>query len=429
MFRKNRLVSLVTIIGLLAFGSIVGFAQATSIDGVVQIKKDTTTPLAGIIVTCYNLTDFTESTNLPCPSATSDAEGKFSLTGLTADTSYVLSVSGPSIGARITLPIKPGEKAEIIVEAGDGKALSKVEIWNAFAYSEGPGGLTKDQKLAQTAYEKVLADTESKNAKIIEKTKQVQAALEAGNAAYNSGNMDLAIAKYEEGYQADPDFVGSAPVLLNNKATATRKRAVDNYNAGVRSSDAAVKSGAKEKATNDLSIALDDYNNSYMMLKNATAAQIIEKENHKKNLLNALDGGRDVIRIMAQLEVADPSKVDQARNLTNGILEIETDKAKKGVVQLNFGRYLMYAGEYESAAAELKKALAFSSNDPDVLAYLGLSLYTAGAINESKAQKQESLNYFDVFLKAAPKDHKLRVDIDAMVSDLTTTEKLKPQKL
>ncbi len=110
-------------------------------------------------------------------------------------------------------------------------------------------------------------------------------------------------------------------------------------------------------------------------------------------------------------------------------MEIEADKAKKGAAQLNFGRYLMYAGEYESAAVELKKALTFNSNDPDVLAYLGLSLYTAGAINESKAQKQESLNYFDVFLKAAPKDHKLRVDIDAMVSDLTTTEKLKPQKL
>ncbi|MEZ5347091.1 MAG: carboxypeptidase-like regulatory domain-containing protein [Pyrinomonadaceae bacterium] len=429
MFRINRFVSLMMIIGILAFGSIVAFAQATSIDGVVQVKKDSTTPLEGVTVTCYNLKDFTESANLPCASATSDAEGKFSLTGLTAESSYVLTVSGPAIGARVTLPIKPGEKAEITVEPGDGKALSKVEVWNAFAYSPGSGGPTKEQKLAQAEYEKIVADVESKNAKIIEKTKIIQAALDAGNAAYNSGNMELAIAKYEEGIQADPEFIGSVPVLLNNKATAMKRRAVDNYNSDVRSSDNAVKSAAKDKATKDLSTALGDFDKSYVMLKNAPAAAVSEKENHKKNILNALDGGRDVIRIMAQLEVADPSKVEQAKNLTNGILEIETDKAKKGAAELNFGRYLMYAGDYEGAAAELKKALAFTSNDPDILAYLGLSLYTAGAINESRAQKQESLNYFDVFLKAAPKDHKLRTDIDAMVADLTTTEKLKPQKL
>ncbi|MCB1023928.1 MAG: tetratricopeptide repeat protein, partial [Acidobacteria bacterium] len=257
----------------------------------------------------------------------------------------------------------------------------------------------------------------------------IQAALEAGNAAYNNGDMDLAITKYDEGIQADPDFVGSAPVLLNNKATAIKRRAVDNYNKDVRSTDAATKAGAKDKATKDLALALDEFSKSYAMLKGATPAQITDKENHKKNIMNSLDGGRDVIRIMAQLEVADPARVAQAKALTAAIVEVETDKAKKGTAQLNLGRYLMYAGEYENAAAELKKALAITPNDPDTLAYLGLSLYTAGAINDSKPQKQESLNYFDVFLKSAPKDHKLRVDIEAMVSDLTKTEKLKPQKL
>ena len=43
-------------------------------------------------------------------------------------------------------------------------------------------------------------------------------ALEEGNQAFNSKNYDIAIVKFEEGYKASPDFVGSAPVLLNNSS-------------------------------------------------------------------------------------------------------------------------------------------------------------------------------------------------------------------
>ncbi len=429
MFCRNRFVSLATIVGLFAFFSISAFAQGTSITGSVVIKKDSTTPLSGATVTCYNLSDFTESTEKPCPSVKSDGEGKFELTGLTEGGAYILAVSGEAIGPRITLPVKAGEKDQVItVIEGDGKSLTKVEVWNAFAYSEGSGGATTDQKLAQATYEKKLAAATANNEKIIEKTKRIQVALEAGNNAFNSGNYDLAVVKYDEGIQADPDFVGSAPVLYNNKGTAIKKRAVDNYNTEVRSSDEAVKSNSKEKATKELARALDAFSKSFEILKKSGGTEV-DKENHKKNILNALDGARDVVRIMAQLEVADPALVESAKTMTYGFLEAESDKTKKAAAQMNFGKYLMYAGDYDNAASELKKALQYSSSDPEVLANLGLSLYTAGAINESKAQKQESLNYFDMFLKVAPKDHKLRGDIEAMVADLTTNEKLKAQKI
>ena len=47
-------------------------------------------------------------------------------------------------------------------------------------------------------------------------------ALKDGNAAFTAKNFDLAISKYDEGIAADPDFVGSAPVLLNNRGAVFR---------------------------------------------------------------------------------------------------------------------------------------------------------------------------------------------------------------
>jgi hypothetical protein len=62
----------------------------------------------------------------------------------------------------------------------------------------------------------------------------VTKAVKEGNDAFAAKNYDLAIAKYDEGIAADPEFVGSAPIFYNNRGTALTARAVDTYNKAIK---------------------------------------------------------------------------------------------------------------------------------------------------------------------------------------------------
>ncbi len=428
MFRKNRISFLFILIGLAAFGLPPAFAQdTTTISGVVKLKKDgASKPVGGITVGCYNLSDFTAKTNIPCKSTTSDVEGKFTLSGLDAASKYILAISGPGIEGSVTLPVKPGSKdQQITVLPGEGKPLSKLEVWSGYAN----GGTSSDQKKAKVLLDAEIAARSESNEKIQQKNETIQASLTAGNNAFNSGNYDLAIVKYEEGIQADPEFIGSAPILLNNKGAALKKRAVNNYNAAIKSKDSDQIERSKVATLRDLSESLNSFSRAYSILSKAPASEISNQANHKKTVFTSLDGGRDAIRIMSVVQLADPERNDAAKLLTSKYIEAVSEKPKKGEALNNLAKYLMFAYDYEGAAAQFKKALAFSPKNPDILANLGISLYTAAAISNSRQQKQESLNYLSAYLKIAPKDHKMRSGVAETVKDLTTKDKLKPQKL
>jgi tetratricopeptide (TPR) repeat protein len=89
----------------------------------------------------------------------------------------------------------------------------------------------------------------------------------------------------------------------------------------------------------------------------------------------------------------------------------------------------MDSGDYTTAVDEYRKAIVLSPDDADTLAGISLALYTLGEDKKSKDMKQESLNYMDKFLRVAPKDHKLRDDIEGLANYIKTQEKLKPQKI
>ncbi len=426
MFRKNHFLHILFLIALSA-GSTAIFGQGATIGGKVQKQNadETTVPVANARVDCYRV-DIKQG----CRSVETNDKGEFIILGIPYSAQVVIAVSGSGIGPRISQAIKPGTTNVVItVIEGDSSVLTEEEVREVAAATQGSTGeLTAEQKKAQAEYEKKLAETIEKNKKIEEKTAIIRAALTAGNNAFNSGNYDLAIAKYEEGISADPEFIGSAPVLLNNKGVALKKRAVTYYNAAIKSTPGKGDE-IRQNALVDLTAALSSFDKALTILTKANAAEIVNQVDHKKNIFNALDGGRDVISISAQIQVADPEMVGPSKTITTGYIEAESDKAKKGQAQTNLAKFLMFAYDYEGAAAEFKKALEYSPQDPDILANLGLSLFTAAAISNNKAQKQESLNYLDVYLKVAPKDHSMRDGVAETVKDLTTVDKLKPQKL
>lgn len=99
-----------------------------------------------------------------------------------------------------------------------------------------PSAQTKeDKENAESEYQKKLAEVTEKNKKISETNEKIMQALSAGAKAYDNKDYKLAIEKFDEGFILDPDFWGTAPVLLNNKALALRMIGTKKYNNALKS--------------------------------------------------------------------------------------------------------------------------------------------------------------------------------------------------
>ena len=88
------------------------------------------------------------------------------------------------------------------------------------------------------------AEIAASNEKAKKSNAIVERTFKNGNEAFRDRNYDLAISQYDEGLSADPDHPG-APVLLTNKTMALNARAVDKYNAAIKSTDEAGQKPAR----------------------------------------------------------------------------------------------------------------------------------------------------------------------------------------
>lgn len=426
---RRRIFTLLFVLSVMAGGAVIAAGQTAPVGGRVEKKNadGTATPVEGARVDCYR-TD----ANLGCRSTTTNSRGEFTFLGIPFSGQVVLAVSGPGLSASIYPGVKPGQENIIFeVTEGDGAVMEEAEVRRQAAlFASNPTGeLSEEQKKAQEEYERKLAEIQAKNAKIEEKNALIERVLKEGNAAYEAGNYQLAVAKYDEGINADPDFVGSAPVLLNNKGAALKKQAVDVYNTAAKTKDNAQIATAKVEAGKDLSESLAAYAQSLKVLKGAPAAEITNAEKHKQDIVNAADGGRDAVRIMVLIKMVDGERTEAAKDVIESYLSSESDKAKQAQAQSNLAAYLFEGGDFDGSVAEYRKAYTLSPKDPDVLAKFSLALYTVAEDKQDASMKQESLNFMEAYLTSAPKDHSLRNDIAGLADYLKTTEKMKPQKI
>lgn len=430
MFRKNYLIGFLTI-ALFLIGGTAVFAQTTAaVRGKIELTKadGTKEGVADALVEVYRV-DIKSS----APSAKTDKKGFFSFAGLPLGANFVLVVSAPGIKPLIQGGIKAGNENILIpVEPGDGKRYTEDEVRQAITggadNTQQSAELTAEQKKQQEEYDKKVAEIKAKNEKIQNQTAVVQKALDDGNAAFNSKNYDVAVVKYEEGFQANPDFVGSAPVLLNNKGTALRLRAVQVYNADGNSKEVSVKTAALAKVQQDLADALEAYNKSFMIIKNAPAAEINDPKTNDMNKLNALNGAKETLRIMSITRAVDMNKTDIAKAMVAEYLAFESDQAKKSDAQRYLGDLYLAVGDSDSAIAEYKKVLEMNAADPDALVGIGLSLITLGYTNNDKAKMQEGADFLQKFIDAAPANHKFLDDAKNTIVQLKAEQNVTPQK-
>lgn len=428
MFRKNYLIGFFTV-ALFLIGGISAFAQTTAaIAGRIQLKdaEGKLTPVQGALIEVYRI-----DIKSKFPSDTTDKKGQFSIAGLPLGAQFVISISGPGIKPVIQPGIKAGmEKIDIDVDPGDGQKYTEEEVRQAITAgsSQQSNEPTPDQKKAQAELDKKRAEISDKNTKIEAQTAAVKRALEEGNAAYNSKNYDLAVAKYEEGFQANPDFVGSAPILLNNKGTALRLRASVTFNENTNNKDPQAKMAAMTKVRQDLADATEAYNRAWLIMKNAPVADIYDPKTNEANKANTLNGARDAFRVMAITRQIDPEKMEMIKGLITEYLAFESDQAKKTEAQRILGDLYLASGDSENAIVEYKKVLEMTPNDPDSLAGIGLSLVVLGELSGDKSKFQEAADYLQRFVDVAPANHKLLASVKESIADLKASQNIAPTK-
>lgn len=440
MFRKTFFTSLLAALMFLICSAAV-FAQNAPVTGRVQLKKSdgSFVPVPGALVEVFRV-DIKAS----YPTAKTDKKGNFAFAGLPLGSTLVLSVSSPGAKPGYLPNVRPGAQSEnllISLDEGDGKRWTEEQIRAAIAESKGSTSTTTSEKQpsaedkkAQAEYEKKVAEANTKNEDIKNKNTVIQKSLEEGNAAFKAKDYAGAIAHYTAGINADPEYVGSAPILLNNRAVVLKLRAIDSYNASVKAADPE-KTVGMAKAKDDLEAALDSYNKSWTVLKNAAPADIANPANHEKSKYEAVSGLTEVYRLLV-LTKADPAKATESKEAFDAYFQMETDAAKKAKVQLTYADMMRDAGDSAKAIEGYRTVLQNSPDNVEAMAGLGLSLFNAGVVASDKAQMQEGLNYMTKYIESSPivatdsqSVKEFKQSVKDAVEYLKSQEKLAPQKV
>lgn len=439
---QTYFLKLLLAVALLTLGGTATLAQTSApVRGEVRLKKKdgTVVPVVGATVDAYR----TDIDRGKMPEATTNKRGEFNFVGFPAGQRFVLAVSGPGIGPRIQPDVKGGmDQIVFLVEEGDGRRLSEAEARDAAKLSaDAPTGTLSAEQ--QQAAAKQRADFEKKNAEIKAKNEKIQADDDAarradaeGKAALEAKNYDLAIAKFNEGIAAVPDYVGSTPVLLFGKMTALKNKGFELYVTGAKSADGTARLAKYAEAKKEYNDALAAYAQAAEIIKKAEPATDPKDQQVRKALTTGLYVlAIEIHRLMAVGQV-DSSRIGEAETLIKEYLAIETDPAKKTAYMTTLGDIMRYSGDFEKAVAAYKSVLETTPDNNEVMASLGLSLVAQGTSVDppNREQLQEGLNYMQKYADTvailptdSPTVQEFKKSVKETVEYLKTEQKLKAQ--
>lgn len=429
------------VVALFALCATAALAQNAPVRGEVKLKKadGTIVPVADATIDAYR----TDIDSGKMPSATTNKRGEFNFVGFPPGQRYVLAVSGPGIGPRIQPDVKGGmERVIFMVDEGDGRRLNEAEAREAAKLAaEVPSGTLSAEQ--QQAAAKQRAEFEKKNAEIKAKNEKIQAddavarrADIEGKAALEAKNYDLAIAKFDEGIAAVPDYVGSTPVLLIGKMTALKNRGFDLYVAGAKSTDGTARLAKYNEAKKEYNEALVSYARAAEILKKAEPATDPKDQAFRKSVTAALyTTAIEIHRLMAVGQV-DTSRGVDAEAVIKEYLATDLDAPKKAAVITTLGDIMRYTGDFEKAVAAYKTVLETAPENNEVMASLGLSLVAQGTSVDppNREQLQEGLNYMQKYADTVavlptdpPAVQEFKKSVKETVEYLKTEQKLKAQ--
>lgn len=451
MFRKNYFTFLLTLV-LFAASGIVVFAQTAPVSGRVEMKKadGSSEPVAGALVEVFRTDQKGKF-----PSDKTGKKGDFAFAGLPLGGTFAFSISGPNVAPRIVPNIRAGaDKLVIVVAEGNGKKLTEEEVRQSLAapaaatntgaaVAEAPAAakeLTAEQKKQKEDYDKKVAEVNAGNERAKNANAIIGKAVAEGSKAFEAKNYDLAITKFDEGINADPEFAGSAPVLLNNKALSLKNRAVENYNKAIKG-DPSAKAAALESVKTDFNNAAAATDRALEILKTAKAPDAEAQKNYDAAKLNALTIRKEIYGLL-NLTGVDKTKGKEAVTAYEEYLAAEPDAQKKAASRVGLAEAYQQSNQYDESIAEYEKVLTDDPENMDALVGAGLSLVNMGYISQetdkekAKTQFQQSINYLQKFvdLSKSPKNQdnisvrKYKDDAVAIIDTLKKEQSVAPQK-
>lgn len=410
MFRKFG--SFLIFSAAIALASVNVFAQSAPVSGKVEKQNPdgTREPVANALIEVYRV-----DIKAGFPSARTNRRGEFSFAGLPFAAEFVFAVSAPGCAPTVFSNVRAGmDKILITMYPGDGSKLTEAEVRAGARGTTGPGAepdpkASEEQKKAEAEYQAKLKEVEAKNEKAKRVNEIVGEAIKSGNAAYEAKNYDLAISKYSEGIDADPNFAGTAPVLMNNRSTAYRMRGVNTYNSSVRETDPARKVELQRSAKSDLAASAEGFLGSWNILKNASPTDFSDRSLLDSTKMGALSGAVETFRVAAATGQVADSVIDAAKILVPEYVNAEQDAAKKAAAMLVLGDVYREAQRREEAVAAYRALLDKYPDNIDGIAYLGLVLVDLSWLNNNdKEMAQEGANLLQRFVGMAPDNHKMK---------------------
>ncbi len=248
---------------------------------------------------------------------------------------------------------------------------------------------------------KECTDAMAKNTSIKNANEVVNRTLKEGGAALDKKDYDTAVAKFDEGYNAAPDYWGSATVMLRNKAIALRARGVDKFNAAVKNPDKAARPAGIADAGKDFQGSVDSLQKAVDVFGKSTApADAAQAKSFNDGKSIAIADRAESYRLLVK---ADSSKAADGVKAYEDYLAIETDPAKKSKAQFTAADLALEAGNSDLAVTEFQKILSAEPTNSKAMYKLGIALIAQGSgETPDKAKVQEGVNYLQKFADSAP---------------------------
>ncbi len=169
---------------------------------------------------------------------------------------------------------------------------------------------------------KKLAEIEARNQQILENNFRIQKILNDGIIAFSIKDYDSAIEEFDEGINLDPDYWGTAPTLLTNKAMTLRTVGVIKYNEAVKQNLNPANDSQKyfHEAVNSLKKASQILDNNSELIPDS------EKNNFEKYKFNLVKELAECYRLFV---LTDKTRTAEAIEALENYVSVEQDSVKK----------------------------------------------------------------------------------------------------
>jgi tetratricopeptide (TPR) repeat protein len=169
---------------------------------------------------------------------------------------------------------------------------------------------------------KTKAEAEALNQRILENNIRIQKVLNDGIIAFTINDFQTAIDKFDEGIRLDPNYWGTAPTLLTNKAVTLRTVGILKYSEAAKqnSNSAIVSQPYFQKAIDELKKARQILDGNTELIPDS------EKENFEKYKFNIVKELAESFRLLV---LTDKTRTSEAVDALENYVSIEIDLVKK----------------------------------------------------------------------------------------------------